>query len=67
MNQVSSRSVIKLSLILLSILASISLILLVDMPTGALFFLIYWIIAAVSSIFKNKRYSCRYSSPRALA
>jgi hypothetical protein len=60
---VSRNTVITLSFVLLSVLASISVILLVDVPTGALFFLGYWIIAATSSVFKNKR----YSSPRALA
>lgn len=65
--QISSSTVINLGLVLLSVLASIGLILFVDMPAGALFFLGYWIIAGVSSIFKNKRYSCRYSSPRVVA
>ncbi|SDX16577.1 hypothetical protein [Nitrosomonas communis] len=62
-NQVSRNTVISLSLVLLSVLASIGLILFVDVPTGALFFLGYWIIAAISSTFKNKR----YSSPRVIA
>ncbi|SFJ08684.1 hypothetical protein SAMN05428978_11008 [Nitrosomonas sp. Nm34] len=62
-HEVSRNSVIFLSLVLLSVLASVSLILLVNVPTGALFFLAYWIIAAISSVFKNKR----YSSPRVLA
>ena len=56
MNQVSSSTVIILGFVLFSVLASIGLILSVDMPTGVLFFLGYWIIAAVSSIFKNKGY-----------
>jgi hypothetical protein len=63
MNQVSSSAVIILGLVLLSVLASIGLILLVDMPTGALFFMGYLIIATVSGIFKNK--GC--SSPRAVS
>jgi hypothetical protein len=62
-HEVSRNTAITLSLVLLSVLASISVILLVDVPTGALFFLGYWIIAATSSIFKNKR----YSSPRVIA
>lgn len=62
-HEISRNSVITLSLVLLSVLASVSLILLVNVPTGALFFLAYWIIAAISSVFKNKR----YSSPRVLA
>ncbi|MDV6345569.1 hypothetical protein [Nitrosomonas sp. Is37] len=62
-NQASNNTTISLSLVLLSVLASIGLILFGDMSTGALFPVGYLIVAAISSTFKNRR----YSSPRVVA
>ena len=54
-----SSSTILFSFVLVSVLASIGLILFEGMDVGILFFVGYLIVAAVSSIFKDKRYFSR--------
>ena len=54
-----SSSAILFSLVLLSVLASIGLILFEGLHVGILFFAGYLVVAAIISTFKDKRYSPR--------
>lgn len=58
-NRASNNATVTLSLVLLSVLASIGLILFEGMDAGVLFFVGYLVIAVISSTFKDKRYSSR--------
>lgn len=53
----NSSTAMKISFVVLSVIASIGLILFGDLPTGAVLFLGYLIIAVISSTFKSKRYT----------
>ena len=54
-----SSSTILFSFVLVSVLASIGLILFEGMHEGILFFVGYLVVAAISSTYKDKRYSSR--------
>ncbi|MBY0452233.1 hypothetical protein SAMN06296273_1864 [Nitrosomonas ureae] len=54
-----SSSTILFSFVLVSVLASIGLILFEGMHAGILFFAGYLVVAAIGSTFKDKRYSSR--------
>lgn len=58
-NHADNHAAVTVGLVLISILASISLILFEGMDAGVLFFAGYLVIAAISSAFKDKRYSSR--------
>lgn len=55
----SNNTAVTLGLVLLSVLASIGLILFEGMDAGVLVFVGYLVIAAISSAFKDKRYYSR--------
>jgi len=55
----TSGSTILFSFVLVSVLASIGLILFEGMHEGILFFAGYLVVAAISSTYKDKRYSSR--------
>ncbi|MBX3616195.1 hypothetical protein [Nitrosomonas sp.] len=51
-----SNSAILFSFVLLSVLASIGLVVFEEMHVGILFFAGYLVVAAISSTYKDKRY-----------
>jgi len=55
----TGSSTILFSFVLVSVLASIGLILFEGMHEGILFFAGYLVVAAISSTYKDKRYSSR--------
>lgn len=58
-NHVSNNTAILFMFVFISVLASIGLVLFEGMHTSVLFFVGYLVIAAISSIFKDKKYSAR--------
>lgn len=54
-----SSSAILFSFVLLSVLASIGLIMFEGMHVGILFFVGYFVVAAIISTYKDKRYFSR--------
>ncbi|WP_292913206.1 hypothetical protein [Nitrosomonas sp.] len=58
-NHATNNIVTNLGLVLICVLASIGFVLFEGISTGILFFTGYFVIAAVSSAFKEKRYFAR--------
>ncbi|MBL8499430.1 MAG: hypothetical protein LZF64_09250 [Nitrosomonas sp.] len=58
-NYASNNATTALGLVLMCFLALVSFVLFVGVNAGTLFFTGYLAIAAISSVFKDKRYSSR--------